>query len=325
MSDTAKARIAYVGTALENGEMEIRELVPALLAFSDLIENANRVLGGDRKIKVMLNQDSLKRGSFDITFLLDTTFIEQAKNFFGFSSQVSLGTILSSLGWSEFGKMADVVTVGTPIVGGVFWLIKKIRHRKIESIEHKDNKAEIMLNDGEKILTDENTLKIFLDIKCRISIEKIIEPIKHDGIESFELRRPESKETDTPIEVVEKVDAEFFTAPGNETDDEEFSPSPEHEGMFKIVTVNFENGKWKFNDGSGTFWASVADEQFNEKVKMREVNFAYGDMLKVLYFTQQKLRNGNLTKDTIVTKVIEINQKPQQLFLKFKQGNEDDE
>lgn len=71
MSDTAKARIAYVGTALENGEMEIRELVPALLAFSDLIENANRVLGGDRKIKVMLNQDSLKRGSFDITFLLD--------------------------------------------------------------------------------------------------------------------------------------------------------------------------------------------------------------------------------------------------------------
>lgn len=325
MSDTAKARIAYVGTALENGEMEVRELVPALLAFADLIENANRVLGGDRKIKVMLNEDSLKRGSFDITFLLDTNLIEQAKNLFGFSSQVSLGTILSSLGWSEFGKLADFVTVGTPIAGGVFWLIKKIRNRKIESIEHKDNKAEITLNDGEKILTDENTLKIFLDIKCRISIEKIIEPIKHDGIESFELRKPESKEKDEPIEVVQKDDAEFFSAPGNEIEDEEFSPSPEHDGMFKIVTVNFENGKWKFNDGSGTFWASVADEQFNEKVKMREVNFACGDMLKVIFFTQQKLRNGNLTKDTVVTKVLEIKQQPQQLSLKFKQDDEDEE
>ena len=181
------------------------------------------------------------------------------------------------------------------------------------------------MNDGEKILTDENTLKIFLDIKCRISIEKIIEPIKHDGIESFELRKPESKETDEPIEVVQKDDAEFFSAPGNETDDEEFSRSPEHEGMFKIVTVNFENGKWKFNDGSGTFWASVADEQFNEKVKMREVNFAYGDMLRVIFFTQQKLRNGNLTKDTVVTKVIEIKQHSQQLSLKFKQDDEDEE
>ena len=100
MSNLAKARIAYVGSALENGEMEVRELVPALLAFSDLVEYANRALGGEQKIKIKLNQDSLKHGSFDITFLLDTTIIEQAKNFFGFSSQVSLDTILSSLGWN---------------------------------------------------------------------------------------------------------------------------------------------------------------------------------------------------------------------------------
>ncbi|MBR0290140.1 MAG: hypothetical protein IJQ82_14280, partial [Selenomonadaceae bacterium] len=181
------------------------------------------------------------------------------------------------------------------------------------------------LNDGEKILTDENTLKIFLDIKCRISIEKIIEPINHDGIESFELRKPDSKETDNPIISVNKEDAGFFTAPGNETEDEELSPTQEQEGIFKIVTVNFENGKWKFNDGNGTFWASVEDEQFNEKVKMREVNFACGDMLKVKFYTQQKLRNGNLTKDTVVTKVIEIKQQPQQLFLKFKQGDDEKE
>ncbi len=45
MSSVTKARIAYVGEALENGEMEVRDLVPALLAFSDLVENANRALG----------------------------------------------------------------------------------------------------------------------------------------------------------------------------------------------------------------------------------------------------------------------------------------
>lgn len=204
MSSVTKARIAYVGEALENGEMEVRDLVPALLVFSDLVENANRALGGEQRIKVMLNQDSLRRGSFDITFLLDTTIIEQAKSFFGFSTQVSLSTLLSSLGWSEFGKVADVVTVSTVVVSGVFCLIKEIRGRKIKHVERKDDKAEITLNDGEKVLTDENTLKIFLDIKCRINIEKIIEPVKHEGIEAFELRKPEVENESEAIGIIKK-------------------------------------------------------------------------------------------------------------------------
>lgn len=319
MSSVTKARIAYVGEALENGEMEVRDLVPALLAFSDLVENANRALGGEQRIKVMLNQDSLRRGSFDITFLLDTTIIEQAKSFFGFSTQVSLSTLLSSLGWSEFGKVADVVTVSTPVVSGVFYLIKKIRGRKIKHVERKDDKAEITLNDGEKVLTDENTLKIFLDIKCRINIEKIIEPVKHEGIEAFELRKPEVENESEAIEIIKKDDVVFFDAPANEMPNEELKPAPEHEAILKIVSVNFDNGKWKFNDGESSFWASLEDKNFTQKMQSREINFAWGDMLKVKYFTQQKLRNGNLTKETIVTKVIEIVKQPQQTTLDFEQ------
>ncbi|MBQ6298706.1 MAG: hypothetical protein IJK81_13665 [Selenomonadaceae bacterium] len=317
MSNPVKARIAYVGSSLENGEMEIRELVPALLAFSDLVEHANRVLGGKQRIKVMLNQDSLKRGSFDITFLLEASIIEQAKIFFGFSPQISLETILLSLGWSEFGKVADVVTVSTPVVGGVFWLIKKIRGKKIDRINHKNDRVEITLNDGERILTDENTLKIFLDIKCRVSIEKIIEPVKREGIEAFELRNPESKNDDKPIERIRKDEASLFDAPAEEFPNEELKPSLEQEGIFKIVSVNFDDGKWKFNDGDSSFWASMEDKGFNVRIKNREINFACGDMLAVKYFTQQRIRNGNLTKETTVIKVIKVMKQPEQITLNF--------
>ena len=81
MCKMRKARIAYAGPALEDGTMDVRELAPALIAFADLVKYASRAINLDKNIKVMLNQDSLKKGSFDITFLLDTSLLDQAKLF----------------------------------------------------------------------------------------------------------------------------------------------------------------------------------------------------------------------------------------------------
>ncbi|MBE6440990.1 MAG: hypothetical protein E7022_01495 [Desulfovibrio desulfuricans] len=55
--------IAYDGPALDTHEMDVRELAPALLAFSDMFEEANAVLNGDRA-KISLNvKGSFKTGS----------------------------------------------------------------------------------------------------------------------------------------------------------------------------------------------------------------------------------------------------------------------
>lgn len=60
MNMSEKARIAYTGPALADGVMDIRELAPSLLAFAELIENANEALGKEQKIQVLLNQDSFQ-------------------------------------------------------------------------------------------------------------------------------------------------------------------------------------------------------------------------------------------------------------------------
>lgn len=51
-----KARIAYAGPALTDGEMDVRELAPALIAFAEFISNAGKAIGCEQNIKVMLNQ-----------------------------------------------------------------------------------------------------------------------------------------------------------------------------------------------------------------------------------------------------------------------------
>ena len=52
---------------------------PALISFAELVEHCYEAIGGREKIKVMLNQDRLQKGSFDITFLLDLDFLQEVK------------------------------------------------------------------------------------------------------------------------------------------------------------------------------------------------------------------------------------------------------
>lgn len=164
MVKVMKARIAYTGPALENGEMDVRDLAPSLIAFADLVENVNHVIGGEKEIKVLVNQDSIKKGSFDITFLLNTNILEEAAVLVGMAQQNGLADLLTILGWAQSMGSAGVVT-------GIFPLIKRIGHRTIDGIKKiKDKKAEITLSDGDKITTKQNTVNVLLNVDCRVSI-----------------------------------------------------------------------------------------------------------------------------------------------------------
>lgn len=309
MNKAVKARIAYVGPALDNGQMDVRELAPALLAFAGLVESANKAIGGEKNIRVMLNQDSINKGSFDITFLLDTNILEQAKLFMNWADDVGLADLMEILGWPGVG----VVTCG------IFSLIKRIGGKKVTGIEHKqDNKVEIYLADGSNIITDEKTLKVYLDVECRMHIAKVIQPLKCEGVEGFELRNPEDKEDHRPVESITRADVPNFEAPAAAPiPDETPAPLPDQEILAKIVSINFEKGKWRLTDGTNSFWVSMEDEDFNHRVERREIAFASGDMLKIRYHIQQTIKNGNLSSDYIVTKVLELRKKPQQVQLDF--------
>ena len=66
--------VVYDGPALASHEMDVRELAPALLAFSSLFEEANSILNRDRA-KITLNvKGSFKVGcfGFELSVVQDT-------------------------------------------------------------------------------------------------------------------------------------------------------------------------------------------------------------------------------------------------------------
>jgi len=307
MCKMRKARIAYAGPALEDGTMDVRELAPALLAFADLVKHASRAINLNKSVKVMLNQDSLKRGSFDITFLLDTSILEQAKLFMQGAENTGLKDLMDVLGWGG-------TILG--LTGGIFGAIKFMKGRSIKAIRHMDNaEAQITLNDGTDLKLSENALKVLLDYECRKSIEKVVSPIDKPGIDKFEIRNPDT-ENKKAIETIEKDDAEAFKAP-----DAENAITNTYSGrmIFDIVSVVFdEDKKWRFSDGETVFWAKIDDADFWAHVEDGTYKFAKGDRLEVLCTVKQSTpMNGRSSVERTITKVQQKIDRPVQIKLDF--------
>jgi len=309
MCKMRKARIAYAGPALEDGTMDVRELAPALISFAELVENCYKAIGGQEKIKVMLNEDSLRRGSFDITFFLDIDFLKEVKLFMESAKESGLDDLMTVLGWGP--TIAGVT-------GGIVYVVKKIRGRKLKRIEHQPNgKAEITLEDDEKIGMSENTLKVFLSVDCRVSLEKVMEPLKKDGIDAFEIRDPQHTDSKEPLVSVEKEERENFKAPPAEADEDGERETKEQTMLAHIISLNFEQGKWRLSDGTNAFWASIVDEAFLNKIERGEVSFTKGDVLLIEYHLKQMVRAGKLTTEYIVSRVLEQKKAPKQIKLDF--------
>jgi hypothetical protein len=69
-SNAGDFQIVYDGPSVRNGEMDVRELAPALMAIADLCQEANTILNGSDAV-VGVNIKAIRRGSFLAHLVLD--------------------------------------------------------------------------------------------------------------------------------------------------------------------------------------------------------------------------------------------------------------
>jgi hypothetical protein len=298
MAQHAQINIIYDGTALSEHEMDANDLAPALLAFSELIETTNEIINANHsKISVKI-KGSFQSGSFDVGLILH----QSTNNLFDFMTSKYVEAPI------------NLITLIGLAGGGLIGLIKNLKNKKPEKVIKKGDNVEIIV-ENETYLTDMKVFALFSNIKIRQSLEKVLSPLKKEGIDTFKTK------SDVNSITITKDEISFFDAPVEQDillEDNLF------ETNLQLVNVSFqEANKWKFSDGNSTFFASILDEDFMKLVLAGKSNFAKDDILKVSLKRKQFEREQKIHTIYEIMKVLDHRRPSNQLSIFIQQDDND--
>lgn len=304
MSEKEFFQIVYDGPSLENNEMDVRDLAPALIAISDLLEETNSIVyGASTKIQVNV-KGSFKTGSFKIDFSLVQNVAEQLVSLFNTREGVAVGVILSLLGINAKDGIKGLIQV-----------LKWIRNRKIKKITKTGNGKAVIEVDEELLETEEKVIDLLANIKIRQSLDVVIsKPLSREGVESFSVKYENN------IVVVDGREKEYFRAP--ETADELLEDKVSEKNLQAISISFVEGNKWKFTDGNVSFFANVKDYDFIQRVQENKESFAKDDIMKVLLREKQWISEVGIKTDYEIEKIISHRPSAKQIRLPLESDNE---
>lgn len=287
MADRTNFHIVYDGPALQGHDMDVRDLAPALLAIGDALEQANRVVNGDRAQIQVKVKASFETGCFGVDFVLVQNFYQSSLSFL--QSQPVVGTL----------ALAGLMGVVRDASRGLIGLIRWLRGRKISKVEYLDDGKCRLVVEGESIEVEKGVIELLRDYKTRRSLERAIaKPLEKDGIDTFAARDAEGD-----FEIIEKSERQYYYAPDPE--EEELS---DHEEVLNLQVVSpaFKEGnKWRFSDGASSFYAEILDQDFLDRVDRNEEFFAKDDIFKVKLRKKQYLAADGVKTDLFVEEILD--------------------
>jgi hypothetical protein len=295
-----KFRLIFAGERMRGGAMDVYELAPALLGLADLVRDSNRLLNGDRaEVNVSVDADFIK-SSFEVQLLLDQTVLHAAHETLDFLSTVDARTLLDHL----FGTVldhGDKLIEGTVLGLLAIYSALKGKKPKPENVTIKDNHGTIVI-DQRTIHSDARSVQLYMNDPIRSDVDRLVLPLAKDGVDDLTVSREgrtldRVRKEDLPPRVI---------ALDEQNESVEHVLENTREALVKVATANFEEGKWRFSDGSSKFSAKIADPLFQEKLDSREEGFYKGDLLRVVLESKQTEKtNGRIQIEHTIREVLE--------------------
>lgn len=272
--------VTYDGPALTDGRMEVRDLAPALLALGELFREANTIANPTQPA-VTLQIRATERGSFTIELLIVQHGLQSLIDLFSGDAADALSNLKELL--------------LAPSAVGLIWLIKRLRGRSIRRRDPQpDGTIRLVLDDETSLDVPAGTMQLHQRLTVRKLVREVLSPLDKDGVDIVQFRRDAGQEV-----TVEVVAGDLPS----------FEPREDAEQLLdSTVTMNLEissvafheGNKWRLNDGAGTFWATIADQEFLDRVDARQESFAKGDILRCrIRFEQARTSEGLRTERTV--------------------------
>lgn len=293
MSSSIHFSIKFDGPALASHQMDVRELAPALIALSNLLEEANRVAFPDSdEIRVQI-KGNFKSGSFGVDLVALQTITNQI---------VSMLTGPSASAASNLSGILQGLGMLTAVGGGLIGLIKWLKGRKPSAIRLDGDRTVFEIQTSEEIESFEVDLvagKLYQSRVVRQTLSKVVKPLERDGVDVFACG-----EEGVTVAIVTKEDAPYFEMAAESVD--VVSDSLSEGILLQIESAVFKEGnKWRFTDGASSFFAEISDKDFLSRVESGAERFGKGDVLIVDLRRVQSITDNGLKLEYSVEKVRE--------------------
>ncbi len=298
----ANLTLVFDGPAVENGEIDVQELAPALLAMGELIQSANHEINGDRA-QISVKVRATAEGSFEVDLSLLQSLMENTKALFDFAADHKDGIAAAN----DLADLLFKVVGGTLATGGgLFAVIKFLRGRKPDKIEEKGGDVHIHIGDT-YFVTNKQTIQLAESITVREQAKKAIASLSEDGIDKIKVKRSEH----TDLEVT-KGEVGYFEY---EQTEEELADETRTMTL-QIINLSFkEDNKWRVTDGGDPFNATIEDTDFLNQIANNEIAFSRGDYLVCIVREKQFSTAKGLKKERSIIEVQDHRPAAQQLRL----------
>jgi hypothetical protein len=295
--DYTQFYFAFEGEAIQDGTIEVNDLAPSLLALGDLVDEANKYINhGSASVVLRVRADS-EKGSFKIALEVAQHWYSQFVDFFTSPEATALSTFLAIIGIS--GAL------------GVIQLIKLGKGKKPKTVVEIDQSTRVRVEfEGEEpIEVEHKVLDLFNNVRARDAVSRTVRPLRGKGINELRFFH-KGKET---VKIAQD-EADYFRSPAS-TEDELVS---ETETILRIIAVSFKEGnKWRLSDGGNTYFITLLDEEFLNRVHGGEIRFGENDCLRVLLRLRQWYERGELKIAREIIKVIEHIPSGRQSLMQF--------
>lgn len=273
-------RVAYEGPRVADGRMDVRQLAPALLSLADLFREASRITHPNLP-PVSMDIRATERGSFDVSLLL---------------SQIDSTIVYAA---SETLKELLKAVVGGNGVQGLMTLLVLIQGNRIVRREQsRPGLVRITTAEGVMLEVPADVMQLHDSPLVRRSAREVVRPLEAPGVDALRVQS-----ADVSVQI-EQGDVHAFDVP--DLPEEELL-NIQIELNLRIVSVAFaEDNKWRFSDGQTTFWATIDDSYFLNRVETGEEAFRNGDTLRcMLRIRQTRNADGALKSDRSVVTVLD--------------------
>ena len=278
--------IRYYGEAVEDGRIPIKDLAPSLLALSDALQNSQEIIN-PADDSISLDIKATEKGSFIIDLILA-------------NGTDLLSKTIDLLTGKESDAALNLITYIGAFSGAIIFLKTK-KDKKIKEEKVIDNKSvKITFDDNTSIEIPKDSLKASKNLEFRKSVKNFVEPLNENGIDGIQFKS--EVEYNLNLEI-HSQEVSYFEVPEIKEKELDISVT---ETYLRIVNVAFENGKWKFDNGTNSFFAKIIDTNFIKEVENNNIQFGSTDVLKVRLESSQYLnKEGTLKSEYTVLKVID--------------------